>query len=107
MRIKTLVSAIAIALAASVGAASAADQFATLEGIAADALTPQEMGVVFRAAAVKLNVNLPGSAVGPTTNVRPVTLILGIQAATQGIAHAVAAGAVPAGGGSSVAGITP
>ena len=43
MRIKTLVPAIAIVLAATVGSAYAAERFNTLEGIAAQALTPQEM----------------------------------------------------------------
>ncbi len=46
MQIKLLVSAAAIALVASVGSVSAADQFSTLEGITAAAMTPQEMGMV-------------------------------------------------------------
>ena len=57
MRIKTLASAAAIALAATVGSASAAERFTTLEGIAADALTPQEMGVVIGAAEGDLTVS--------------------------------------------------
>ncbi len=46
MRIKLIAAGAAIALAASVGSASAADQYSTLEGIAAQAMTPQEMGAV-------------------------------------------------------------
>ena len=46
MHIKSILSAAAIALAATIGSASAADQFSTLDGIAAQAMTPQEMGVV-------------------------------------------------------------
>ncbi len=46
MQIKSIVAGAAIALAASVGSASAADQYSTLEGIAAQAMTPQEMGAV-------------------------------------------------------------
>ena len=46
MQIKLLVSAAAIALAATIGSASAADQFTTLDGIPAQTLTEQEMGTV-------------------------------------------------------------
>ena len=44
MHTKLLISAAAIALAASFGSASADEEFTTLEGITADAITPQEMG---------------------------------------------------------------
>ncbi len=44
MQIKSIVAAAAIALAATIGSASAADQFTTLDGIAAQPLTQQEMG---------------------------------------------------------------
>ena len=47
-----LLTLAAIALAATIGSASAADPFSTLEGIAADAMTPQEMGVVKGAGSV-------------------------------------------------------
>ena len=46
MRIKLFAAGAAIALAATIGSASAADQFSTLEGIAAEAMTAQEMGKV-------------------------------------------------------------
>ncbi|MCH8921470.1 MAG: hypothetical protein IIA23_12325, partial [Chloroflexi bacterium] len=47
MHIKSIVAGAAIALAATVGTASAADQFATLDGMAAQPLTAEEMaGVV-------------------------------------------------------------
>ena len=46
MRIKLIAAGAAIALAASVGSASAADQFTTLDGVTAQGMTPQELGVV-------------------------------------------------------------
>ena len=46
MRIKLFAAGAAIALAATIGSASAADQFSTLGGIAAEAMAPQEMGAV-------------------------------------------------------------
>ena len=46
MQIKSILAGAAIALAASVGSASAAEQLSTLEGITAQAMTPQELGVV-------------------------------------------------------------
>ena len=46
MQIKLIVSAAAIALAATVGSASAADRFDALEGIEAQAMTPLEIGAV-------------------------------------------------------------
>ena len=70
MRIKLFAAGAAIALAATIGSASAADQFSTLEGIAADALTPQEMGVVAGAALGDLRVLLPGTA-DPTPGMGP------------------------------------
>ncbi len=62
MRIKLFAAGAAIALAATIGSASAADQFSTLEGIAVDALTPQEMRAV--AGADDLTVRLPFSVGG-------------------------------------------
>ena len=46
MRIKAIVSGVAIALAASVGSAFAADPLATLEGIAAVPMGPEELSSV-------------------------------------------------------------
>ena len=46
MLIKSIVPAIAIALAATIGSASAADQFATLEGVAVMPMTAHEMALV-------------------------------------------------------------
>ncbi len=46
MQIKLLVSAAAIALAVGLGSASAADQFTTLDGIAAQTMTQQELAKV-------------------------------------------------------------
>ena len=65
MQIKSILAAAAIALAASVGSASAAEQFSTLEGITAEALTPQEMGIVVGAS---LFVDPVGTAAPGTVN---------------------------------------
>ena len=46
MHIKSIVAGAAIALASSLGSASAAEPFSTLEGIAAEMMTSQEMGGV-------------------------------------------------------------
>lgn len=46
MRIKLFAAGAAIALAATIGSASAADQFSTLEGIAAEAMAPRAMSEV-------------------------------------------------------------
>lgn len=64
MRIKSLVSVIAIAsasvLAAGVGSASAAEQFTTLEGIPAAAMSAGEMAVVRGSGAHSLHIHAPG-----------------------------------------------
>ena len=65
MQIKLLVSAAAIALIAGLASASAAEGFAILEGIPADAITAQEMAVVSGAA---LNVNVPNVALAASGN---------------------------------------
>ena len=62
MRIKLIAAGAAIALAATVGSASAADQFSTLEGIAAEAMTTQEMGVVIGTAVGDITLALPAGA---------------------------------------------
>ena len=46
MRIKLFVSAAAIALAATIGSASAADQFSTLDGVPAASMSAGEMAAV-------------------------------------------------------------
>ena len=46
MRITTLVSATAIALAATIGAVSAADQFATLDGVTANPMSSGDLDAV-------------------------------------------------------------
>ena len=46
MHIKSIVAGAAIAMAATVGAASADDQFATLDGIAAQPLTAMQLDAV-------------------------------------------------------------
>ncbi len=64
MRIKLFAAGAAIALAATIGSASAADQFSTLEGIAAEALTPHEMGAIIGAATLFVG---PDAAVDPAS----------------------------------------
>ena len=63
MQIKSILAAAAIALAATVGSASAADQFATLDGISAKALSSAELAAVQGAA-------LTGRIVGPGSSSR-------------------------------------
>ena len=46
MHIKSIVAGAAIAFAATIGSASAADQFATLDGITAQPLTAADMGSI-------------------------------------------------------------
>ena len=70
MRYKLIAAGAAIALAATVGSASAAERFTTMEGIAAQALTPQEMGVVIGAANATLSV-APTGGTGSGSPARP------------------------------------
>ena len=65
MGIKSIAAAVAIAFAATVGAASAADQFATLDGIAAATMTAGEMAVVRGAGDHDLMVHLDLTLGGP------------------------------------------
>ncbi len=60
MKIKTIVAGAAIALAATIGSAAAAEQFTTIEGFEAEALTSIEMGEVRGATVFYINVLLPG-----------------------------------------------
>ncbi len=60
MHIRSIVAGAAIALVATVGSVSAADHFTTLAGITADALTPQEMGVVTGASGDKASLHITG-----------------------------------------------
>lgn len=71
MHIRSILAGAAIALAASVGLASAAEQFSTLEGISADVMTPQEMGVVVGTSISDLTLVLPAMA-DPNSNAQGV-----------------------------------
>ena len=64
MQTKLFVSAAAIALVAGFGSVSAADKFSNLEGITAEVLTSQELGVV-KGAALRVRIGLAGDAGGP------------------------------------------
>ncbi len=69
MQIKSIVAGAAIVVAATIGSAFAADQFSTIKGIAADALTPQEMGEVTGAALI--TVRPTDDTVGMWTTFEP------------------------------------
>ena len=104
MHIKSILAVAAIALAAAVGSASAADQFTTLDGIAADVMTPREMGVVIGAATIEVDITAvfggPAVAGGLATAPGALTLI-GVKT-LGGLADPAAVGAQPNFGGSPV-----
>ncbi len=93
MRIKSILAGAAIAFAAGIGSASAAEQFSTLEGLAAEALAPHEMGAIIAAVVFtidpKLTIGTPNPAdgftnfdviVGPTPGPKPPGGVAGMQA---------------------------
>ncbi len=86
MRIKAIVSGAAIALAATIGSASAADRFSTITGVEAQAITNQEMEVVRGSRGFKLSVMPP-----PMDPGTPVVFerIIGSLAGGNGPARAV------------------
>ena len=57
MQIKSILAAAAIALAVTVGSASAADPFATLKGIPVEGLSTSAMAEVVGAAGITVKVN--------------------------------------------------
>ncbi len=65
MQIKSILAATAIALAAAVGSASAADRLTTMEGMEAKALTPLEMAAVFGAFDLNVNPPIAGAVLNP------------------------------------------
>ena len=62
MHIKSIVPAIAIALAATISSASAAEPFATLEGVAVMPMTAHEMALVQGQSAQPDHINVPLAA---------------------------------------------
>ena len=64
MRIKLIASAAAIALAATISSASAAEQFTTLDGVSAATMSAGEMAVVRGQAMHDLHVHRPAGAGG-------------------------------------------
>ena len=66
MQIKSILAAAAIALAASVGSAFAADQFATLADVAVVKLTSDQLAGVRGAAHVRLLVEFKAGDTPPT-----------------------------------------
>ena len=77
MHIKHLISAAAVALVAGIGAASAAEQFTTLDGFESQAMTPQEMGAVVATAGLQVFLPTPasGSASPPGGGAAPFTMV--------------------------------
>ncbi len=92
MQIKSTVAAAAIALAATIGSASAADQFSTITGVEAQAMTNQEMAVVRGSEFVLLTITITPS---PLITGKPVVSMAIGDASVDGIA--VAGGAVAGG----------
>ena len=99
MHIKSILPAVALALAATIGSASAAEQFSALEGITAAAMTPQELGAVVggKKGASILNLSIPAAAIGKA-NARAATALAAATAAgkTTG-GHPAAAAGIPPG----------
>ncbi len=72
MHIKSILAGAAIALAASVGSAYAADPFATLEGVQAQPMNTAEMDQVRAATGIHLTV--PGPAGGDLDPIEALVL---------------------------------
>ncbi len=92
MRIKAIVSGAAIALATTIGSASAADQFSTITGVEAQAMTNQEMEVVRGSGVVLLTVTP-----SPSGRRSPVVSMLSIGSLDSVFGLAVASGALEGG----------
>lgn len=76
MRITTLISAAAIALAATFGAASAADQFTTLDGVAANPMSSGELDAV-KGLHIHFQIFPNGEALDPPSNASATPLLCG------------------------------
>ena len=66
MQIKSIVAGAAIALAATIGSASAADQVTTIAGLEAQALTSQEMADVRGEVTATLTITITNPTPGTT-----------------------------------------
>ena len=93
MYIKTILAGAALALAATIGSASAAEQFSTLAGITAEALTPQEMGAVIGEGLNTIRVTPKGSGGGLANAPAPISGPKHFGSADPG-AHATPGGTV-------------
>ncbi len=67
MQIKSILAGTALALAATIGSASAADEFMTLDGVAADVMSATELSATVGAGIV-IVVDLDGEVSGLGTN---------------------------------------
>ena len=67
MRIKSILAGAAFALAATVGTASAADEFMTLDGVTADVMAASELSAT-AGAGIVIVVDLDGEVSGLGTN---------------------------------------
>ena len=81
MQIKSIVAGAAIALAATVGSASAADQFATLGGVTAEPMNAMELDSIRGTKIALVVVDVSGSnifvtEVDPTGNAPPPIVVV-------------------------------
>ena len=67
MQIKSILAGTALALAATIGSASAADEFMTLDGVTADMMTASELSAT-AGAGIVIVVDLDGNVSGLGTN---------------------------------------
>ncbi len=79
MYIKSTLAASAIALAATVGSALAADEFMTLDGVTADMMTASELSAT-AGAGIAIVVDLNGDVTGlGTNNIQNAEVLRGVQ----------------------------
>ncbi len=67
MHIKSILAGTALALAATIGSASAADEFMTLDGVTADVMAASELSATV-GAGIAIVVDLDGDVTGLGTN---------------------------------------
>ncbi len=79
MQIKSILAGTALALAATIGSASAADEFMTLDGVTADMMTASELSAT-AGAGIAIVVDLNGDVTGlGTNNIQNAEVLRGVQ----------------------------
>ena len=79
MYIKSILAAAAIALIATIGSASAADEFMTLDGVTADVMAASELSAT-AGAGIAIVVDLNGDVTGlGTNNIQNAEVLRGVQ----------------------------